>query len=139
MMSKKRKRYFYAAGVIERENGEVLIATPKDHTGPSRLWQFPRCLVGADESPEAAMCRFAEDELGVSVEVLVGQPPLVFEVDGNEAELRYFFCGAVSEGQCGDGTSEVRWVPRAHLLEYDFEPASRSVCEWILANRETGD
>lgn len=143
----RRKHPIYAAGIIERTDNHILIVLPKggasrensDDVGSdasaSRLWQFPRGLVQEKESPEAAMRRIIDEQFGLDVEVVVGQPPLRHELEGKDAELRYFFCGcAVAEPTRGD-YEEVRWVPKTHLLEYDFEPASSEVAKWVAAER----
>ena len=128
------QRAIYAAAVIEREDGHVLIAAEKDQPDSSRLWHFPRCPVASGETPEAAIRRFAAEDIGMPVEVIEGRPPLVAEVDGCEIELRYLFCGPVGDDPCQDYYAEVRWVPKAHLREYDFDAASKPVAEWMLGN-----
>lgn len=135
----RRKHPIYAAGIIERTDNHILIVLPKGGSGTgenaTRLWQFPRELVKEKESPEAAMRRLAQAQFGLDVEVVVGQPPLMHEVNGERSELRYFFCGcAVAQPTRGD-YEEVRWVPKTHLLEYDFEPASTEVAKWVAAER----
>jgi len=62
----------------------------------------------------------------------VGQPPFFSEIDGRVSEIRYFFCG-VAGGEAAAGPYlEIRWVPKTHLREYDFDEASRPVVEWLL-------
>ena len=128
------QRAIYAAGVIEREDGHVLIAAGEDQSDSSRLWQFPRCLVTPSETPEAAMRRFTAEEFGMPVEIIEGRPPLVCQVDGSEIELRYLFCGPVGDDPRKGPFAEIRWVPKAHLREYDFDPASKPVADWMLGN-----
>lgn len=78
------------------------------------------------------MRRIAPEQLGLFVELVIGQPPLLCDIDGKPSEIRYFFCG-VSGGEATPGPySEIRWVPRAHLREYDFDDPSKAVVEWLL-------
>ena len=122
----------YAAGVIERFDNHVLIATFEKPENLPRLWQFPRGRVKSGESPEQTVRRIARRNLGITVEIVVGQPPLLAEVDGEEAELRYFFCGlSVGEARCGP-YAEIQWIPKIHLREYDFDPASQCVADWAV-------
>ena len=121
-----------AAGIIERYDGHLLIALPPGGDERLRLWEFPRDVVRSDESPEAAMRRVAREQLGVEVEIVVGQPPISVRLEGVEVEMRYFFCG-LAEGEARPGPyAEIRWVSKGHLREYDFESGSKPVAEWLL-------
>ncbi len=123
----------WSAGIIERHDNRVLIVLPRDGPLVSRLWCFPRGPAELNESPEATMRRIARGQLGLDVEVVVGQPPLVEPIDGREAELRYFFCGT-ADGDADPGPyAEVRWVLRGHLREYEFDAASKPVVEWLIS------
>lgn len=124
----------YAAGVIEREDGHVLIAIGKDQAASSRLWQFPRCPVAPGATPEAAMRRFAAEDLDMPIDIIEGRPPLVCEVDGSEIELRYLFCVPVGGDPHTGPFAEIRWVRKAHLLEYEFDEASKPVSAWMLGD-----
>ena len=124
----------YAAAVIERHDNQMLIALPAGRKGGSRQWQFPRSSVERGESPEEATRRMVLKKLGIAVEIVVGQPPLEFEIDGRKVELRYFFC-SVSDGEAKPGPfAEIRWILRGHLREYEFDGPSRSVTKWLLGS-----
>jgi 8-oxo-dGTP pyrophosphatase MutT (NUDIX family) len=125
----------YVAAVIERHDSHMLIALPEGSEGVSRQWQFPRSSVERGESPEEATRRLAMKSLGIAVEIVVGQPPLEFEIEGRKVELRYFFC-SVSDGEATSGPfAEIRWVLRGHLREYEFDVPSRSVTKWLLGSQ----
>jgi ADP-ribose pyrophosphatase YjhB (NUDIX family) len=131
-MTTRHRREVYTAAIIERSDSHLLIALPKEQEDSSRLWQFPRGPADRRETPEAAMRRIAKEKLGVTVEIVSGQPPIVWETNAREVELRYFFC-SVSTGEAKPGPyAEVLWIPKAHLREYDFDPASKPVAEWLL-------
>ena len=52
-----------------------------------------------------------------------------------EVELRYFFCG-IAKGHAQPGPyAEIRWVPKHHLSEYDFDKPSHAVAKWLLQSR----
>ena len=134
-MARKRRHPVVAAGIIERHDNHVLIALPTSADVIHRLWQFPRGPVQVDESPEGGVRRFCKEELGLDIEIVVGQPPLMAEIDGQECELRYFFCGAIS-GETKPGLfKEFRWVSHAHLREYDFDQVSQPIVDWILEEK----
>ncbi len=121
-----------AVGIIERHDNDVLIVLPSSPDDQTRLWQFPRGLAKIDESPEQAMRRTAHEKLGIHVEIVVGQPPVSAEINGQEVEMRCFFCG-VADGVPHPGPyAEIRWVSRGHLREYEFDDPSKPVVEWLL-------
>jgi len=131
-MSLRRARLRFAAAIIERHDSHLLIARPVSIREEGRVWQFPRGKVNPDESPEAAMRRIARSDLGVEVEIVVGQPPFMAHVDGDDAEVRYFFCG-INAGDPRPGPyEELRWVSKGHLREYDFDAVSEPVATWLL-------
>jgi len=125
-------REAHAAGIIERHDNHILIATFEGSESLSRLWQFPRGRINRGEAPEVAVRRIAERNLGITVEVVLGQPPLIAELEGKSVELRYFFC-SLTVGEATPGPyAEIQWIPKVHLQEYDFDPASQIVADWVV-------
>jgi ADP-ribose pyrophosphatase YjhB (NUDIX family) len=120
------------AGLIERADSWLLIARADAEEDAPRVWQFPRGPARAGEWPEAAMRRFARTELGVRVEIVVGQPPLIEQVDGARVELRYFFCEILDGDPLVGPYAEIRWVSKLHLREYEFDAPSQIVVDWLL-------
>ncbi len=131
-MGLKRTRPILAAGLIERCDNRILIALPPQAPGPSRLWQFPRGRVAEAESSEQAMRRIARDVLEIDVEIVIGQPPFLAELDGEEVELRFFICGCDAAEANRGPYDEIRWIERGHLYEYEFDTITQPVVEWFL-------
>jgi len=131
-MSSHQNTPVYASGILERYDHHVLIALPQREESEPRLWLFPRGVIREKEIPEAAMRRIMNETLGVQIEIVIGQPPIVEPIDGERVQIRYFFCGLISgEPEPGD-FEDIRWVSRIHLSEYDFDEASRPVTQWLL-------
>src|SRR6185503_9329082 len=115
VVAKRPTRTRYVSAIIERHDNQILIALPvsddkQKGENAERLWQFPRDAARADESAEAAMRRIAQEQLGVMIEIVVGQPPIVARTDNDEIELRYFFCGIITGEPRSKLYSEFRWV-----------------------------
>jgi ADP-ribose pyrophosphatase YjhB (NUDIX family) len=131
-MARNPRFPLHAAGLLERSDNQILIVKmPQDENGEA-LWQFPRGPVKPGESAEVAMRRMALEQLGMHVEIVVGQPPIRGVVKGQSVELRYFFCGVVEEESRPGTYAETRWVAKGQLREYDFDEASRPVAEWLV-------
>lgn len=126
-------RPMYAAAIIERADNHLLIALPTP-AASARQWIFPRGQADLKESAEAAMRRIAQEQLGLYVELVIGQPPFLVEVDGRPCEMRYFFCGIAGGNATPGPYSEIRWISRTHLREYEFDNPSKPVVEWLLAS-----
>ena len=138
MMARSKSSKAYVAAIIERQNNDILIvrspesSESSDSTGGGPKWMFPRGRVRDDESPEAAARRTTRDDLGIEVEIVVGQPPLVAEIGGERVELRFFFCGLISGGEESGPEDVIRWVPKHHLREYEFDVVTQPVADWLL-------
>lgn len=131
-MAPKSTRPIVVSCILERHNNDLLIALSQPEQANTRRWLFPRGTVDSGESPESGMRRVCRADLGVEVEIVVGQPPLIGDIDGRECELRFFFCGVIAGDVTPGPYREVRWVSRMHLREYEFDAASQPVVAWLL-------
>ena len=120
-----------AAALIERYDDRLLIATTDSADVVPRVWLFPRGTVKPDEFAEAALRRVVLEELGASIEIVVGEPPVLCPIDGVETEVRYFFCG-LSAGEPKPGPyAAIEWVHPSKLGDYTFDGPSQPVADWL--------
>jgi len=131
-MFKKPTRPIYAAGILEKSDDEFLIARSVDEAA-GRVWLFPRGPANPGESAEAAMRRIFREQLGLDVEIVIGQPPLTADLDGRPVEVRYFFCVMIGGTQKAGPYAELRWVPKSQLREYEFDAYAKPVVEWLVS------
>jgi len=108
------------AAVIERD-GRILIAQRK-RTGQHPLkWEFPGGKVEPHETPEAAMVRELEEELGIRVQVGAEICRYEFQYPGNWPFLLMFYRVAEFSGEPKNLDFEkIVWAPRQRLGDYDF-------------------
>lgn len=125
MMEKKHLRI--AAGVIRNAEGEIFIAQRplKSHMGG--YWEFPGGKLEAGESPEQALVRELEEELGI-----VAVPGKLLQTAEHEFPDRlitiYFFL--VEEWQnapYGREGQPSRWVKQTALIAEEFPPVNRGI------------
>ena len=88
--------------------------------------------MGGAGSAAAGVRRATRDDVGREVEIVVGQPHLAEDIDGERVDLRYCFCGLISGGEEAGPDDTLRWVPKHHLQEYEFDAISKPVAEWLL-------
>lgn len=77
------------------------------------------------------MRRIASETLGMSIEIMAGQPPFLHQIDGVDTEMRFFLCVTIEGEGLPLGVEEVRWVPIGALCEFDFDPYLREVIQWL--------
>ena len=95
-------------------------------------WTFPGGPVEVGEMPEVRLRRALQSLLGASVTVRHGQPPFDHAWDDVVCRWRFFFCDATDAELINHYFAEVRWIVRGDLCEYDFDPVSQRVVDWML-------
>ena len=116
--------------VIELARGAHLIIRPTP--GDETPWEFPGGANRPEESPEAALRRVCRDQLGIDLEISLGQPPFEYEYADQRVWFRYYMCRMSAGEPRAIGCAEVRQVAPAQLREYVFEPAAQQVANWLL-------
>ena len=136
-MAKRQKPPAMASAVIARARQgttEVLIA--KIPTAPYEgRWTFPNGPIEDGETPEVALRRALRSLLGISVRIVCSQPPFDQPWDEVLCRWRFFFCEGTGCKVHNEYFSQIRWVTRATLREYDFDPASQRVVDWMIEDR----
>jgi 8-oxo-dGTP diphosphatase len=108
------------AAVIER-SGCVLIAQRKP-TGQHPLkWEFPGGKVESGETPEAALLRELEEELGIRAQVDVEIARYEYQYPGRSPIQLIFYRVAEFSGEPRNlDFEQILWAPRDRLRHYDF-------------------
>lgn len=121
------KRVHVVAAVIRNAEQKVLLALRPSDKPMGGLWEFPGGKCEAGESPQQALARELQEELGI---VIANPQPLIqvrhdypqLHVLLDVYEVREFSGQAYgAEGQ------EVRWVAADALTEYQFPAANRTI------------
>ncbi len=121
-----------AAGLIW-EDGRLLIAQ-RSATGPHPLkWEFPGGKLEPGESPEAALGRELEEELGIDAQI--GKEFLRYEYrypDKNPILLIFFEVRQYRGKPQNRGTfAELVWEQPNKLLQYDFLEGDLSLIQLL--------
>ena len=126
---------FVAAALIVRD-GAVLIGQRRPDQPMALMWEFPGGKIEAGESPEQALARELDEELGIRATI----GPKVTRVrhnyrHGGAVDLQFF---AVHEFE-GEIESriyqQVRWVRLEDLSGYDFLAADRGLIRDLAAGK----
>jgi len=133
-MARRTEPPVMVGAIIDRvRHGVVETLIAKIPSSPYEgRWSFPNGPADPAESPEAALRRTVYNALGMQVRVICGQPPVDMPWDQVMCRWRFFFCDASDCEPENHYYSEVRWVRRPDFREYEFDPVSQQVADWLL-------
>jgi 8-oxo-dGTP diphosphatase len=126
---------FVAAALIVR-GGEILIGQRRPNQPMALLWEFPGGKIEAGESPEQALARELDEELGIRAEI----GPRVTHVrhnyrHGGAVDLQFFAVREFSGEIEGRIYHQVRWVRLEDLGSYEFLAADRGLIRDLVAGK----
>ncbi|MCA1962414.1 MAG: (deoxy)nucleoside triphosphate pyrophosphohydrolase [Prosthecobacter sp.] len=114
--------------------GRVLIAKRAPGRSLAEFWEFPGGKIEPGETPEQALLREIEEELGCQVVCTMAGPPVLHAYEWAEILLHPFLC-RLQEGSPGAQArehAEILWMRRETLDSVDFAPADLPVLAWYL-------
>jgi 8-oxo-dGTP diphosphatase len=118
------------------QNGKVLVCQRTKHQPMALKWEFPGGKIEEGEQPRDALRRELEEELGI--QAVIGDEMVRIRhiyKNGGAIELRFFMVEAF-QGEIENRIfSDVRWVGREDLPEYDFLEADAGLVKDIAAGK----
>ena len=125
------------AAVIERSDRRLLIGQRRQSDTSPLKWEFPGGKVREGETPEAALARELQEELGVTLvkSVELGRVRYHYAGTSDELEIR-FFAAAIAESDLVPRTFEkIAWALPKELGEYDFLAANSGLIAQLATGR----
>jgi 8-oxo-dGTP diphosphatase len=125
------------AAVIERSDRRLLIGQRRKNDSSPLKWEFPGGKVRNGESPEAALGRELQEELGVTLvkTVELGRTHYQYAGTPEKLEIR-FFAAAIAESELVPRTFEkIAWALPKELGDYDFLTANRELIAQLTTGR----
>ena len=125
------------AAVIERSDRRLLIGQRRQNDTSPLKWEFPGGKVREGETPEAALARELQEELGVTLvkSVELGRVRYHYAGTSDELEIR-FFAAAIAESDLVPRTFEkIAWALPKELGEYDFLAADSGLIAQLATGR----
>jgi len=126
---------FVAAALIVR-GGAVLIGQRRPDQPMASQWEFPGGKIEAGESPEQALARELEEELGITATI----GPRVTHIrhnyrHGGAVDLQFFAVHEFSGEIVNRIFQQVRWTKLEDLPSYDFLAADRGLIRDLAAGK----
>jgi len=123
------------AALILRED-EVLICQRRPDQPMALKWEFPGGKIEAGESPEQALKRELDEELGI--DALIG--PRIIQLrhtyrSGGAVDLQFFEVREYSGELTNRIFHDLRWCKLKDLPTYDFLAADRSLIRDLAAGK----
>ena len=134
---KKRPNWIpVVTGIIQKKNEVLLGKRPEEKSLPG-IWEFPGGKIERDETPEQALKRELDEELGIQAEVgeLLFSITHFYTPDIGILLLFYkipFWKGSPKTQH----HTELKWTPLEELQNIDFPEANKKVLPRILKHLE---
>jgi 8-oxo-dGTP diphosphatase len=125
------------AAVIERSDRRMLIGQRRRNDSSALTWEFPGGKMREGESPEIALARELQEELGVTLtkSVELGRVRHQYAGTLEELEIR-FFAVAIAESEIAPQAFEqIAWALPKELGNYDFLVANRQLIAQLATGR----
>jgi 8-oxo-dGTP diphosphatase len=130
----KSVRYVVAALILRGD--QVLICQRRPDQAMALKWEFPGGKMEAGESPEQALIRELDEELGINATIgtLVAHVRHAYR-NGGAVDLQFFavhqFAGEITNNIFND----LRWCDLRDLPGYDFLAADRGLVRDLAAGK----
>ena len=121
------KLLLVAACALIDADGRILLAKRREGGSMGGLWEFPGGKLNDGETPEEALVRELEEELGLETQKSCLAPAAFASWASEEFHLLMplFVCRKWSGTPTANAHEELQWVRKEELLRYDMPPADR--------------
>jgi 8-oxo-dGTP diphosphatase len=129
-----KKLVLVVACALVDADGRVLIAQRPEGKSLAGLWEFPGGKVEPGETPEAALIRELEEELGLITQTAC-LAPLTFashEYDSFHLLMPLYVCRRFSGTPQPREAQALKWVRPARLRDYPMPPADEPLIAHLV-------
>jgi 8-oxo-dGTP diphosphatase len=125
------------AAVIERSDRRLLIGQRRKSDSSPLKWEFPGGKVRDGETPEVALARELQEELGVTLvkSVELGRVRHQYAGTPEELEIRFFAAAIAESDVVPQAFEKIAWTLPRELGEYDFLAANRELIAQLATGR----
>lgn len=130
----KTIRYVVAALILRGD--QVLVCQRRPDQPMSLKWEFPGGKIEPGESPEEALRRELDEELGIRAEIgaLIAHTRHNYR-NGGAVDLQFFAVHSFEGELTNRIFHDLRWTPLHTLPEFDFLAADRELVRDLAAGK----
>jgi 8-oxo-dGTP diphosphatase len=130
-----RPRLLVVAALIARD-GRLLISRRRVDQAMPNLWEFPGGKVEAGESPQVALAREVQEELGCEVEVGRIDEVVFHDYPAFDLYMLVYRCRIVAGEPSACAVAEIAWVDPTLLPGLDLLPADLPLARRLAEEAE---
>lgn len=132
-MEKNPTYLFVSAAALIDQNGRILVQKRPEGKPMAGLWEFPGGKVESGETPEAALIRELNEELGISVENPHIQPvAFASEALGEQhLVLLLYICREWSGHVRSPDSLDLQWLSVAAIQQLPMPPADGPLVQML--------
>lgn len=130
--AKKKPHHHIGVGIIEDENGKVLIALRPENAMLGGLWEFPGGKQKEGEKITTTVERELHEELDVKVEALKEFMILKHTYSHFSITLHAYLCRLISGNPKPKVSQKILWVEKSELEKYPFPKANKMLTERLI-------
>jgi 8-oxo-dGTP diphosphatase len=130
----KTVRYVVAALILRAD--QILICQRRPDQPMALKWEFPGGKIESGETPEQALARELDEELGIQAEISsrVAHTRHTYR-SGGAVDLQFFAVNAFNGEIQNRIFHDLRWVSLRDLTTYDFLAADRDLIRDLAAGK----
>ncbi len=123
-----------AVGILESDDGRILLCQRAAHKSFAGQWEFPGGKAEAGETPRRALVRELREELAIAVLEATEYHRETATYPGDHTyDVRYFRVRSWSGSIVAPEFADLRWVARGDLCSYDVLAGNLTVCRRLDA------
>lgn len=121
------KNLHIAVGIIRNPQGEIFITRRAADAHMANKWEFPGGKIETGESPEQALARELQEEVGITVAAASLFDKLEYQFPDRHITLWFFLVESWEGEPWGKEGQPGRWLSQRELIADDFPPANEPI------------
>lgn len=122
-----------SVGIIRNAAGEIYITQRAADAHMAHKWEFPGGKIEAGESPQEAVIRELQEEVGIVTTSLQPFDKLEYQFPDRHITLWFWLVDSWEGEPWGKEGQPGRWVAQQNLVADEFPPANVPVIEKLIA------